>query len=485
MDPRLARVLAALPPRAVVTDPGELAPHLLDWRGHKRGVAHGLVRPASTEEVQALVIAAARDGVALVPQGGNTGLVGGSVPEPEPDRPTLLVSMTRMNRIRAVDPAGLSMVAEAGTVLTRVHEAAAAHGLAFPLSLGAKGSATIGGLCSTNAGGTQVLRHGPMRALVLGLEAVLPDGSRLDQLRPLRKDSTGYDIKQLLIGAEGTLGIITAAALKLVPAPRSRAVGWAALPSLEAALDLLARLRARVGERVESFEVMAGDGLELVVAHVPGARAPVAGRHAWHALVELADAEAGLDLERGLTEALAQAMGAGLVADATVAQSDAQAEAWWRLRETLPEAERREGPSLKNDVAVAVADVPAFDEAVRVALLGRFPGARPLVFGHLGDGNLHWNLRPPLGADPRAWLAAHGAEARRLLDDVVVRFRGTISAEHGLGTAKAAEFARVGDPGKQGAMRAIKAALDPLGIMNPGKLFPPEDGRVVARRVAG
>mgnify|MGYP005836517689 CR=1 FL=1 len=471
MDPRLAAVAAVLPPGAFTTDRGALEPHLTDWRGQKRGVAHALARPGSVGEVEALVRAAIAQGVALVPQGGNTGLVGGSVPEPEPHVPTLLVSTARLNAIEAVDEAGLSLVAGAGAILADVHAAALAHGLQFPLSLGARGSATIGGLCSTNAGGTQVLRHGTMRQLVLGLEAVLGDGSRLDQLRPLRKDSTGYDVKQLLIGAEGTLGIITAVALKLVPAPRSIGVGWAAVPDLGAALALLGRLRAAVGERVESFELVPGDGLALVIAHLPGARAPLAGGHPWHCLIELADAEPDLPLADRLEEVLAAAMEAGLVRDATIARSHAQAAALWHLRESLPEAERQEGPCLKNDVAVAVADVPAFDQAARQAIAGPYPSARPLVFGHLGDGNLHWNLRPPEGVEARDWLAAEGEAARRLLHDVVRSFAGTISAEHGLGTLKAREYGRLGDPGKLSAMRSLKAALDPHGIMNPGKLF--------------
>ncbi|WP_448586833.1 FAD-binding oxidoreductase [Thermaurantiacus sp.] len=467
----LAAIVAALPPGATSDRPEDLAPHLTDWRGETTGHADLLARPGSTAEVVALVRAAAAHRIALVPQGGNTGLAGGSVPAPRPDRPTVLVSLLRMNRVRALDPAGLSITVEAGAILADVHAACEALGTAFPLSLGAKGSATIGGLVSTNAGGTQVLRHGTMRGLVLGLEAVLPDGTLLDQLRPLRKDSTGYDMKQLLIGAEGTLGIVTAASLRLVPAPKARAVGWAGTGSLAAALQLLARLRRAVGERIESFELVPGDGLALTLAEIPGTMAPLQGAHAWHCLVELADADAGADLEAALLACFEAALEAEEIGDATVARSAAQAAALWRLREELPEAERRDGPSLKNDVAVAVADVPAFDAAARAAIAAEFPGARPLVFGHLGDGNLHWNLRPPADTDRKAWLQSHGEAARRRLHDIVARFAGTISAEHGIGTLKAAEFARLGDPGKIRAMRAIKAALDPEGIMNPGKLF--------------
>lgn len=469
-DP-LAAFVAALPAGLVTADQSRLAPHLVDWRGQKRGTADLLALPRSTDDVVALVRAAAAHGAALVPQGGNTGLVGGSVPEPAPDRPTILVSMQRMARIRSVDPAGLCLVAEAGAILAHVHEAARAAGTMFPLSLGARGSATIGGLVSTNAGGTQVLRHGTMRSLVLGLEAVLPDGTLLGQLTPLRKDTAGYDVKQLLIGGEGTLGIVTAAALRLVPLPAVSAVAWAGVPDLAAALALLARLRRAVGERVESFELVPDDGLALVLAHVPGARPPLATPAPLNCLVELTDADAAAPLADRLAAVLADALAAGELLDATVAGTGAQAEALWALRETLPIAEKADGPSLKNDVAVAVADVPAFDAAARAAFARAFPGARPLVFGHLGDGNLHWNLRAPDGVEPAAWLAAHGADARRLLHDTVVAFGGTISAEHGIGTAKAAELARLGDPGRLAAMRAIKAALDPLNILNPGKLF--------------
>lgn len=471
-DARLQPIVAALPAGATSSDPERLAPHLVDWRGQKRGHADLLALPSCTAEVEALVRAARAADVALVPQGGNTGLVGGSVPEPagtRDQRPVVLVSTRRLDRIGAPDTGGLSLVAGAGAILANVHAAAAACGLAFPLSLGARGSATLGGLVSTNAGGVQVLRHGTMRSLVLGLEAVLPDGSRLDQLRPLRKDSTGYDMKQLLIGAEGTLGIVTAVALRLVPQPAARAVAWAAVDSPAAALGLLGRLRARVGERVDSFELVPGDGLALVLAHVPGSRAPVAGDHPWHCLIELTDAEAGAGLEAALEAVLEAAAAEGLVRDATLARSGAQAEALWALRETLPEAEKRDGPSLKNDVAVAVADLPALEAALAREVTAAFPGSRPLVFGHLGDGNLHWNLRPPAGADP-GWLAREGEAARRLIHDIVAGFGGTISAEHGLGTLKAAEYGRLGDPGKLGAMRAIKAALDPANIMNPGKL---------------
>ncbi len=460
----LAALQAALPPGTVLTDPADLAPCLVDWRGQKRGSADALLLPRSTAEVEAIVRIATAHGIALVPQGGNTGLVGGSVPEAASDRPVVLLSLRRMNAILSLDPAGLSMVVQAGAILQDVQAAAEAAGCRFPLSLGAKGSATIGGLVSTNAGGVQVLRHGSMRALVLGLEAVLPDGARLDQLSALRKDNTGYDLKQLLIGAEGTLGVVTQVALRLAPALSDRAVGWAGVSSPARALALMRRLRAAAGETVESFELIAADALELVLAHVPGARSPLTDAHAFHVLIELGGPATILEA------VLQSALGSGEIEDATVAASGTQADALWALREGIPEAEKRDGGAIKNDISVAVADVPAFHaDAVRL-FASRLPGARPLVFGHLGDGNLHWNLRPPPGADP-GWLARESDAARHALHDLIASYSGSISAEHGIGTLKAAELQRLGDPGKLAAMRAIKAALDPQGIMNPGKLF--------------
>jgi FAD/FMN-containing dehydrogenase len=453
-----------LPADAVLTGADDLAPHLLDWRGQKQGRADALLLPRTTPEVQAIVQLANRAGIALVPQGGNTGLVGGSVPEAQSDRPVAILSLRRMTAIESVDPAGLGMVAGAGAILADVHAAAEAAGCRFPLSLGAKGSATIGGLVSTNAGGVQVLRHGTMRALVLGLEAILPDGSRLDQLSALRKDNTGYDLKQLLIGAEGTLGVVTRVALRLAPALRERSVAWVGLAGPQAALDLLQRLRSAAGETVESFELIASEALDLVLAHLPGARAPLAGHHVFHVLVELGGPAAVLEA------ALADALQASEIEDAMVAASGAQADALWALRETIPEAEKRAGGAIKNDISVAIADVPAFHTDAMALFARILPGSRPFVFGHLGDGNLHWNLRPPVGADP-GWMAANGEPARHALHDLIARYHGSISAEHGIGTLKARELQRLGDPGKLAAMRAIKAVLDPNFILNPGKMF--------------
>lgn len=451
----------------VVEDADLIRPRLTDWRGTKTGSAGVMLRPGSTAEMVELVRIAAAHRVGLVPQGGNTGMVGGSVPEPEGG--VALVALDRLVRIRSIDPLDGSLVAEAGVTLSAVHDAAATVDRAFPLTLGARGSATIGGLVSTNAGGSQVLRHGPMRALVLGLEAVLPDGTLLDQLSTLRKDNTGYDVKQLLIGAEGTLGLVTAAALKLVPAARSEATAVVALHGLDAALPLLARLREASGDRVESFELMPREALDLVAAQLPHLRQPFAAPPPAAVLVALASSASGDPLADMLESELARAVRADQVLDAAVARSQAQADAFWAIREGIPEAERREGPAVKNDIAVPLTAMPRFIREVSVEVEARWPGSRPLAFGHLGDGNVHFNVRAPLG--DAGWTAREGEAVRRFVHDRVRAYGGSISAEHGIGTLKRDELARLADPGKYAAMLAIKRALDPHGIMNPGKLF--------------
>ncbi len=461
----IAALQAAAGPGNWTSDPDVLAPRLVDWRGKFHGASPLLLLPRDTAAVAAIVRAAVAHRVALVPQGGNTGLVGGGIPSG--DGVAVLIALNRMDRIRAVDAAGLTITAEAGAILEHVQAAARAVACEFPLSLGARGSATIGGLVSTNAGGVQVLRHGTMRALVAGLEAVLPSGEVLHQLTGLAKDNSGYDIKQLLIGGEGTLGIVTAVALRLVPAPAHRAVAWAGVPGPQAALALLARLRAASGGQVESFELIPDAGLQLVLEHLPGHRAPLAGHHPWHVLVELAGPAS---LDALLADGLADAATAGEVSDATIAASGAQAAALWRIREELPEAERRDGPAAHHDISVAVAAMPGFAIDASAAVEGRFPGARVLAFGHLGDGNLHFNVRAP-AADGAAWLARHGDAITALVYDLVTAAGGSISAEHGIGVLKRDELARLGDPAKLAAIRAVKAALDPLGIMNPGKLL--------------
>jgi FAD/FMN-containing dehydrogenase len=364
----------------------------------------------------------------------------------------------------------MSLVAGAGAILANVHEAAASAGLRFPLSLGARGSATIGGLVASNAGGTQVLRFGPMRSLVLGLEAVLADGSRLDALQTLRKDNRGYDLRQLLIGSEGTLGIVTAASLRLVPAIGARAVAWIGLRDPAGALALLRFLERELAATVEAFELVPAAGLALVLHHQPGTRRPLAGEWPWHVLLEATAPPGGEPPGDPLAAVLARRP--DLVGDATLAATEAQAAALWAIREALPEAERRDGYAAKHDVAVPVAAMPRFLVEAADEVEQRFAGARVLAFGHLGDGNVHFNVRAPLGLDSRAWVEGEGAAIGRFVHDRVTDLGGTISAEHGIGQLKIAEFARLGGPVRLGAMRAIKQALDPLGILNPGKLVP-------------
>jgi FAD/FMN-containing dehydrogenase len=466
----LDQLAALLGPQGFVTDRDLITPWLTDWRGRYHGDTAALLAPNSTDQVAAIVRLAAAAGVAIVPQGGNTGTVAGATPPA--DGSALLLSLRRMNRIRAISAEDNAVIAEAGVVLSDLHDAAAAIGRRFPLSLAAKGSATIGGLVSTNAGGTQVLRFGPMRALVLGLEAVLPDGSRFDGLATLRKDNRGYDLRQLLTGAEGTLGIVTAAALRLVPAVGSRAVAWAGLASPRAALTLLRRLEERTGDAVESYELVPANALELVLANIPGARPPLGEPCPWNVLIEAVGALGAPDPAETITGSLAAAIEEGLVLDAAIAASEAQAEALWALRESISEAEKIDGASLKHDISVPVSEMPGFLERERVRLESHFPGSRVIAFGHLGDGNIHFNLLPPEGAERDGWIAEHGAAASAMVHDLVAEAGGSLSAEHGIGQAKLAEFTRLTDPVRLAALRAIKQALDPRGIMNPGKLVP-------------
>ncbi len=449
-------------------DPATLAPYLTDWRGRLHGRAALLLRPRDTAAVIALTRAAAAHRVALVPQGGNTGLVGGATPDTSGG--AAIVSLARLNWLGPVDTAGLTVSAGAGAILETVHAHAAAAGCTFPLSLAAKGSATLGGLVSTNAGGVQVLRHGNMRALIAGLEAVLPDGSLLNQLDPLAKDNSGYDIKQLLIGAEGTLGIVTAVTLRLRPAAVETVVGWAGLASPQAALALLVRLRRAVGEAAESFELIPASGLALVLADGGGHRSPLASDPAWHVLIELSSVRAGAGLAGALTAVLAAALDDGVISDATIAHSQTQAGGLWHLRESLPEAERRDGFAVKHDISVPVAAMPDFITNTTASVEAAFAGARVLAFGHLGDGNVHFNVRTPAGSDSRAWVEQHGPAVTTYVNDAVTAAHGSIAAEHGIGSVKRAELARLGDPAKLAAMRRLKAAFDPLGIMNPGKV---------------
>ena len=469
-DPRadlIAAVRQRFGERAAIIDAAEIEPWLTDWRARWHGQSAAILQPQSTEEVAAVVTMAAEAGVALVAQGGNTSMVGGATP-PE-DGSALVLSLRRMNRIRAVGRAAMRAVAEAGVILQTLHEAVAEQGLRFPLTLGAKGSATIGGLVSTNAGGTQVLRFGPMRALVDGIEAVLPDGTVHNGLSGLKKDNRGYSLDQLLIGAEGTLGIVTAARLKLVPAVHARAVAWLGLASPKAALDTLLALEAQT-DRIEGFELLPRESLRAVLDHIPDTRAPLDGDHAWNVLTE-ATAEHAADEqpEDLLARLLAPLVEQGLVEDAVISASEAQAEDFWRIRDSLSEAERAAfGPATQHDISVPIDALPRFLADAAAEVERAFPGTHASGFGHLGDGNIHFHVRAGDRTAPD-WLQREGPAVTRLVDDLVTAAGGSISAEHGIGQMKRGELERL-LPERVRTLRAIKAALDPKGIMNPGKL---------------
>ena len=460
-------VTARFGAKVALTDADAIAPWLSDWRGRYHGAAPAILQPDSTDAVSAIVGLAAQRGVALVPQGGNSSMVGGATPPA--DGSALILSLRRMNRVRRIDAAANLAEVEAGVILANLHEAALAVGRRFPLTLAAKGSATVGGLVSTNAGGTQVLRFGTMRGLVLGLEAVLPDGSVHDGLAALKKDNRGYDLNQLLIGAEGTLGVVTAASLRLVPAVQARAVAWAGLASPHAALDLL-RVFEAATDTVESFEIIPAHSLAAVLRHIPGARAPLAGDHPWHVLIEAVTTGPGQEPPATLLERLlVPALKRGLVADAAIAAGEAQAEAFWKLRESISEAERAGGPALQHDISVPVAGMPDFMIEGAKAVEARFPGVSAGAFGHLGDGNVHFHVRAPAGS-AADWVQRNSGLISPFVHDLVVAAGGSISAEHGIGQMKRAELARLSSPARMRSLIAIKRAFDPGNLFNPGKL---------------
>lgn len=478
MTERTAFLAAAgnlLGPRGLTLDAETMAPWLTDWRGRYTGKALGLASPASTEELAGLMRLCARHGVAIVPQGGNSGMSGGATPDE--DGSQLLLSLRRMNALGEIDRDGRRVTAQAGVILQTLHEAVEAAGLRFPLTLGGKGSATVGGLISTNAGGSQVLRHGSMRALVLGLEAVMADGSVYSALTPLKKDNRGFDLKQLLIGSEGTLGIVTAATLKLMPAVTDRRVIWAGLPSLQAARTLLLHCERELGDALEGFEVVPQTCLDAVLSYLPDARSPLAGQHAWHALIEVvADAASAETLADRTEAALAAAFEAELIEDAVIAANETQAEAFWLLRETVAPAERAQGPAVQHDISVPVEKMPDFVDAAIPAIESAWPGTRGLAFGHLGDGNVHFHVLAPKGVEARTWDRGDGQAISRQVHDLVTAWGGSISAEHGIGRSKRDELARLGDPVALSILRSVKRALDPHGLLNPGKLVAPAAG---------
>ena len=465
----ISRLGAAVGAQSIFTDAADLEPYINDWRGIYHGAAAAVVRPANVEQVAAIVKICAETRTPLVPQGGNTGMCGATVPDARLN--PVVISLGRMNRIRNVDALNNTMTVEAGCVLANIQQAAVDANRLFPLSLGAEGSCQIGGNLSTNAGGVNVLRYGNTRDLVLGLEAVLPDGRIWNGLRSLRKDNTGYDLKHLFIGAEGTLGIITAAVLKLFPKPSATATTWLAVPSPDAALNLFSLLRQHFGDRINAFELISRACLELVMKHIPGVRDPLNAPHQWYVLTELGDSSPGDTLRVALESALEKAMTQGLVSDAMLAENNSQSQALWRIRESIPEAARSESGMLyRHDIAVAVGEIPAFIRDGQAALEKHFKGTHIICFGHLGDGNLHYNtyVEGRLRSDAAA-REAH--DVTTVIYDIVKQYKGSFSAEHGIGIAKVAELVRYKDPVEIDLMRTVKRALDPQGIMNPGKVL--------------
>ena len=471
MSDTFDRLKAVVGEKGFTEDPGEIAPHLEEWRSKYHGRSSLMLKPASTAEISALLSICHETGTAIVPQGGNTGLVGGQIPF----HGEVLLSLQRMKSVRAMDAPGMTMTVEAGLVLAEAQAAAAKAGLMFPLTLASEGSCTIGGNISTNAGGNHVLRYGMMRALVLGLEVVLADGRVLPMLKTLHKDNSGYDLKQIFIGSEGTLGVVTAATLRLFARPAQSVVAFVAAPSPAAALALLGHMQARTGGLLSAFELISRPAMDLLLRHIPGMRDPLDKPSPWYALIEVSGGgSAGLDDQ--VQAALADAMAQNFITDAVIAHSQAQAKAFWHLRESISESQKREGASIKHDISVPVAAIPAFIEKATTAVLAKFPGARPVTFGHLGDGNLHFNFNSPPSSSEGgggAQFLAEWDEMQLTVHDIVKEFSGSISAEHGIGTMKRDLLLRYKSTGELDAMRALKSAFDPKNILNPGKTVPP------------
>ena len=461
----LARFVAIVGEKYAVTDPAAQEPYLVEGRNLYRGTSPAVLRPGTVAEIAAILKLAGETGTAIVPQGGNTGLVGGQIPQGG----ELVLSLTRLDRIREVDAESNTMTCEAGVVLMKAQAAAADADRLFPLSLAAEGSCTIGGNLSTNAGGTGALAYGVARDLVLGLEVALADGRVLNVLNKLKKDNTGYDLKNLFIGAEGTLGIITAAVLKLFPRPRSVETAFIGVPSPHAALALLNLVQERTGGAATTFELMKRLAIEFAVTHGQGCRDPLATPQPWYVLLELSSSETS-----GLRDTMESVLAAGvekkLITDATIAASLDQRQSFWRLREVLPEAQKPEGGSIKHDVSVPVAHVPDFLAEADAAVEALIPGARPLPFGHMGDGNMHYNVTQPVGADREAYLK-RWYEMNAAVHEVVKKYGGSISAEHGIGVMKRRLLPEVKDPVAIDLMRTLKRTLDPKGILNPGKVL--------------
>ncbi|GEO41649.1 D-2-hydroxyacid dehydrogenase [Skermanella aerolata] len=469
IDPALLdRLRAIVGPSGHIDDPADMEPYVAEWRGRYRGATPLVLRPATTQELSDVMRTCAEAGVPVVPQGGNTGLVGGSIPSA--DNSEVLISLSRMNKIREMDPLNYTVTVEAGCVLQTLQQAAADVDRLFPLSLGAEGTCQIGGNISANAGGTMTLRYGNTRDLVLGLEVVLPDGQIWNGMRRLRKNNTGYDLKHLFIGAEGTLGFITAAVLKLFPRPKQVETGFLAVRDPDAAIELLASLRSASGDSLSAFELMPRIALDFALKHVAGTIDPLSEPFPWYVLLELSTGTGGDAFRETIEAALGEAMEAGLVQDATLASSEAQAKQLWFIREAIVEAQKYEGGSIKHDISIPVSCVGSFIAQATEAVERTIPGARPVPFGHVGDGNIHFNVNQPVDADTEAYLAQWD-KLNEVVHDIVLSMDGSISAEHGIGTFKREELQRVKSPVELDLMRRIKATLDPQGLMNPGKVL--------------
>ncbi|OEC96607.1 MULTISPECIES: FAD-binding oxidoreductase [unclassified Rhizobium] len=464
----LDRFAAIVGEKHAVRDPAEIAPHLVENRGLYHGASPMLLKPGSVEEVSAILKLANETGTAIVPQTGNTGLVGGQTPREGGS--DIILSLERMNRVRDIDPVGNTMIVDGGCILADVHKAAAEHGRMFPLSLGSEGSCRIAGNLSTNAGGTAVLAYGNMRQLCLGLEVVLPTGEIWNGLRRLKKDNTGYDLRDLFIGAEGTLGVITGAVLKLFPQPLGHQVAFAGLESVDDALTLFKNASSLCGTALTGFELMPRIGVEFTTRHIPGVRDPLEAAHPWYVLIDISTSDSAETAERMMTALLEQGYEAGLIQDATIASSEAQQKAIWHMRESMSDAQKPEGGSIKHDVSVPVAQIPQLMAEAEKAVVAAMPGARVCAFGHMGDGNIHYNISQPVGADKEEFIG-RWREMNKIVHGLVLQYGGSISAEHGIGQLKRDELASIRSDIEIDLMRRIKTAFDPAGIMNPGKVL--------------
>lgn len=470
LEEALERLKQTVGPSGWSTHPGLLEPHVVDWTGTIRGNSPLLLKPARTEEVAAIVSICREHGLGIVPQGGNTSLVGGSVPSGKGIE--IIVNLARMNRVRAIDTVNDTIAVDAGCLLASIQAAAEKADRLFPLRLGSEGNCQIGGNLASNAGGSNVLRYGNTRDLALGLEVVLADGRIWNGMRGLRKDNMGYDLKQLFIGSEGTLGIITGAVMKLFPRPVSVATAVCAVPSVEGALDLLALCKQRTSGQVTAFELMPGIGLQLVLKHFPACRFPLQELHEWQVLIEFSTSDEVSSQQERMEAVLAEAYEAGLVADAAVSTSLSQSRSFWALREGLAEADMKEGSTVQGDIAVPISSIPDFLTICSAAIGEAVAGARIIAFGHLGDGNIHFGILQPEDASPEDFLA-RSDEIHSIINSSALRFGGTISAEHGLGTVKAGAVLKYRGEVEEDLMLAIKRSLDPSGIMNPGKILGP------------